>query len=36
MISHDQPTRNDDAPFLLSIVTSYAIAILLGLGWIAA
>jgi hypothetical protein len=36
MIAHDQMTRNDDAPFLLCIVTSYAIAVLLALGWIAA
>jgi hypothetical protein len=36
MLAHDSPTRDDDAPFLLCIVTSYSVAILLALGWIAA
>ena len=32
----DQATSHDDASFLLSIATAYALAVVLALGWIAA
>ena len=36
MHADHQATSRDDAPFLLSIATTYALAVVLALGWIAA
>ena len=36
MTAPQEATAQDGAPLLLSIATAYALAVVLGLGWIAA
>ena len=36
MNAPQEATARDDAPFLLTIATAYALAVVLALGWIAA
>lgn len=36
LIDHEVTTTNDDAPFMLCLATTYALAVVLALGWLAA